>query len=212
MEFSKFLEEIGLVGGAPELPASLDEVASFAVSFSARSACIIARSLLRRMLSYGDEMMGQPSLTAMHGFLALLKCPKHYMTDPRTIKQNLIGAQMVMVQHWFMYLCVNPARQRRRLRSLLRECGPMMPVCVELDRLISTEMERRSKFFQFFTASQMIINTHLSLQYLKLGAQLQLYEVDELEGIYWVIWHISKELDAWKGLEKNYYCYYFFFA
>lgn len=60
-------------------------------------------------------------------------------------------------------------------------------------------MERRSKFFQFFTAFQMIVNTQMSLQYLKLGAQLQLYETDELEAVYWYIWHLSKELDAWKG-------------
>jgi hypothetical protein len=199
-ELSRFLEDIGMLGNVPDtLTASLEDVAAFAVSFSARNACVIARSLLRRFLTSGDTIMGQPALTAMHSFLALLKCPKHYMTDERTVKQNLIGAQIVMVQHWFMYLCLNPARQRRRLRSLLREGAPMLPVCAELDRQIATEMERRSKFFQFFTASQMVVNTHMSLQYLKLGAQLQLYETDELESVYWYIWHLNKELDGWKG-------------
>lgn len=103
------------------------------------------------------------------------------------------------VQHLLMYLCVNAARQRRRLRGLLRECGPMLPVCAELDRLIATDVERRTRFFQFFTAAQMVINSAMALQYLRLGAQLRLYETDELESVYWTMAHISKELDNWKG-------------
>lgn len=95
-ELARLLEDVGIVvATAPELPVSLEEVSSFATNFSARKPCVIARSALRRYLSSGELLLGQPASRVMQDcFLALLKCPRHYLTDERTVKQNLVGAQV----------------------------------------------------------------------------------------------------------------------
>ncbi len=49
---------------------------------------------------------------------------------------------------------------------------------------VRTEAARR-KFFRFFTGFQQLVNTLLVLQMLRMGSLIQLYELDELESIYW---------------------------
>jgi hypothetical protein len=73
----------------------------------------------------------------------------------------------------------------------------MIQVAVGLDNTVSTEAGRR-KFYRFFTAFQQHFNALLSMQLLRLGSMIALYETDELEAVYWYLHYLHRDLDQWK--------------
>ena len=121
--------------------------------------------------------------------------PRHHLQGAPAAK--LLEAQALTLQYLLANLCMNPARQRRRLRGLLAEASQLLHAGAELDRALATEMERR-RFHRFFTFVQVLVCSLFSLQMLRLGSALGLYETDELPAVYWAIWHFHRELSLWK--------------
>lgn len=73
----------------------------------------------------------------------------------------------------------------------------MTSICYEMDRSVSTDLEKR-KFYRFFTGYQVNVNVHMSLQFLRMGSQLRLYELDEMEWVCWYQWYLHREMDQWR--------------
>lgn len=196
-EITNLLEDFKAAGGVPINHPTIDDLLSFLMLFGLRRPCLLSRACLRKWLAFADKLINEDSSQVVQLMMRQYKCPKKYLDHPLTVKQNLIGAEGVLLYHLLLYMCLNPARQRRRLRTLMREAPSMTQCCLEVDRSVATEMERR-KFFQFFTAFQVIVNSFIALQHLRLGSLLQLYETDEVESIYWYVNYLHSELDVWK--------------
>lgn len=177
---------------------TLEDLHSFLMLFTLRRPCIVSRACLRRWLSTGSTMLGgQPTLDVVDSVLTLYKCPPAYLKHTATIKNEFREAVGVILTHVFQVMCMNGTRQRRRIRGLLREGGPMVQVALELDTAVTAEAARR-KFYRFFTAFHQLVNALMSVQLLRLGSMIALYEVDELESVYWYIHYIHHDLDLWK--------------
>ncbi len=54
-----------------------------------------------------------------------------------TIKHQFREAVAVVLAHMFQLMCMNVSRQRRRIRSLLREGPSMTQVAAELDNVVT---------------------------------------------------------------------------
>ncbi len=196
-EITTFLADFTAAGLVPDRSASLEELMSALVLYGMRRPGVVPRACLRRFVTFGDRIVGQPAAAQTTFYLALLKVPRHYLSDARTGQQKLLEAQALTLQYLFINMCMNPARQRRRLRTLLAEASQLLHAGAELDRLISTDMEKR-KFHRFFTAVQVLVCSLFSVQFLRLGSALSLYETDELAAVYWGVWHFHHELGLWK--------------
>ena len=182
-------------GGAT---TTLEDVLAHLTRFGARRPCLFSRSVMRRWVSMEDRLLGSKgSLAVTETFCLQLKMPRHYLTHKRSEERNLMGAHRILIQSMFVFACLNPGRCMRRLRSMMREGPPMIAVCHELDAAISTEQEKR-KFFNFYLVFQTIINSHMTLQFLRQGAMLGLYEPDEIEWVCWYMWNVHRQMDDWK--------------
>lgn len=176
-----------------------EDIFSFLMVLTLRRPGVVARSCLRLWLSSdaGHMLGGRPALEVTDTMLLLYKCPSAYLKHASTLKHQFREAVQVVLAHTFQVMCMNAARQRRRLRGLMREGPPMTQVAVEMDGAVSSEPARR-KFFRFFTAFQQLLNTLQALQMLRMGAMIALYETDELEAVYWYQNYLHHELDTWK--------------
>ena len=62
-----------VAAAAPERGATLEETVALAVLFGLRRPCVLARAVLKRFLTSGERIMGQPAHAAAAHFLAQLK-------------------------------------------------------------------------------------------------------------------------------------------
>lgn len=221
-ELRTVVAHFGLISEVPTGAAvSVEDLLVFLNILTIQKPCVLARCVLRRwmwfkgkvkercggvlceiqfLFNFFPKALGsQPVASVTQSFLSLYKCPSHYLAHPRTVKENFLDSQESVLHHMFITMCLNPARQRRRLRELIENGGPMAQVSLEVDRLVSTDMEKR-RFHRFFGAFQGLLNTHMCLQHLRLGSLMGLYETDELANIHWYMWYLHKDLDTWKDL------------
>ena len=200
-ELKRLLQDLSLATLVPTSNPTFEDCFNFVAFFGMHEPCIFARAVLKRWISpKGDsKMLGtHPAFEVTESFFLQYKCPQSYLAHQLVKSQNFMVAEAASMQHMMWMMCLNPARQRRRIRDLLQhECPQLSQCALDLDRSVSSETDRR-KFFRFFTAFQQLVNNMLALQHLKLGSLMKLYEVDELEQIYWYMGHLHKELDLWK--------------
>jgi len=133
-------------------------------------------------------------------FLRRFKVPESHLKSDASDKvdmEKFVPIASEMLGHQLTALCFSACRQRRRLSRIIRQGALCLRLAASRDQKMM-KSQSRAKFQRFCTAFQALTNSLCCVSYLKLGASLGLYEVDEIGHVYYYLSHIHHELSLWK--------------
>jgi len=186
--FETELNHLSIVCNLPHVDSSFAALRDFYITFSYLVPDIIARSRMQSSFYAGQKILGRISVTDfVTDMMKQLGIPSNFFENDENVKQFVERMSKVIPQY-FRVLVNNRARVRRRFCHLLEDLAVLHAEAEELDAsLAQPSFQNGPVYSQYFTL--IIVEQQLSLMvmWLQLGFELDLYNLDEYDAVYWYL-------------------------